>query len=639
MYELNQSTSPDYSPWSLLPAPEPRTESPPDGYFYDKVAKHLVKDTVRIMLNGLPIDLEKVRELEAVLDKVLQQVSDTLKSNSIVQRYQSERYSQMVKDYKAERMSKCRTLDYYRTEFDPSKMEHRSYFMHIFAEQNNLPSPDDKLPTGVSKWTARQVKTFASTRMILQRLIEKNISESNSDIARQAMDLLAQHKCDIHNRKYLDQVAKPVIDFPEFNPASPDQKSAIFTDMLGFESDKLTDSYKEYEKKLRTAQRYGTPLPEVPKNKYSWDRDNIENVMKSTDDPDLIELCQALVDHSFGAIVRNNFIKAFYEYSIKHDDGYRLHGTLRLFGAKSFRLTSQNPNLLNVPSTGSVYAKPIKQCFTAPPGYVVLTADFSALEDKVMASISRDRNKIITQTDKELDGHLFHATIYFRDKFVALLGDLPHRELTIAAKAEMEAGNKEIKNLRQLSKGITFGASYGAFPPKIAQQIKCSLEEAEQIFNAYHNDMYPEITKYRETYVLPTAKQLGKLHLGLGCYIRSEKPDRDIRTLSNATIQYWSILTLLAINEMHRRIDEAGLQNDVICTSTIYDSVYYVTKRDPQTIKWVNDNLIECMVKDFMPDQTVPNDSACEIGPSWADLTEIPNSASIEQIQQILDKF
>ena len=78
------------------------------------------------------------------------------------------------------------------------------------------------------------------------------------------------------------------------------------------------------------------------------------------------------------------------------------------------------------------------------------------------------------------------------------------------------------------------GASYGAFPPKIASSINCSLEEGEQIFNAYHKELYPKITEYRENYVLPTCRQHKKLHLGLGFYINTKDPDSDIRTLANA---------------------------------------------------------------------------------------------------------
>lgn len=78
------------------------------------------------------------------------------------------------------------------------------------------------------------------------------------------------------------------------------------------------------------------------------------------------------------------------------------------------------------------------------------------------------------------------------------------------------------------------GLAYGAFPKKVASSIKCTLEEAEGIFYSYHMELFPGITKFREDYVLPTALAKGEIHLGLGFYIKSDDPDRDIRTLNNA---------------------------------------------------------------------------------------------------------
>ena len=74
--------------------------------------------------------------------------------------------------------------------------------------------------------------------------------------------------------------------------------------------------------------------------------------------------------------------------------------------------------------------------------------------------MSGDANKIITQTDPSIDAHLFHATIYFKAEFEQILGTgLSHRDITIKAKEAMDAGNKRVKELRQLSKAVTFGAS------------------------------------------------------------------------------------------------------------------------------------------------------------------------------------
>jgi len=632
-YTINRKTSEVFSPHDLLPAPTPSEESPPFGYFYDNVSKHLIKDVVRIMMNGLPIDLKKVKELEASLDITIAKVHKTLKTNKIVKAYQAERYKKLHKEYIEDRLGMCRSPDYYLKPFDHKKMDHRSYFMQEFSNAVSMTSPSDLLPTGVPKWTAAQVKKFAASKPILRRLLDGKLNEGNSKYVKEAMQRLAHDRATIYNRKFEEQVSSlSGLDIPNFNPGSPDQKHDIFTDMLGYKSDKLGDAYKTYEKKLRIAQRYGNPKPTPPKNKYSWDRDNVENVFKTTIDPDEKELCQALIDYSFGAIVRDNFVQAFYKYTI---DG-RLYGDLKLFGAKSFRLTSSNPNLLNMPSTRSIYSKPVKKCFIAPPGYVVLAIDYGALEDRVIASLSHDTNKCNIFLEG-LDGHCLNAYGYFKDEVSK------HMMITNDTTTDVkefyrlcEEGHKELKAIRQKGKPATFGLSYGAYPPKVASSLKISIPAAEAIFNSYHNELYPGITQYREEYVLPIAQEHGKVHLGLGCYIKSDNPNRDIRTLNNATCQFWSILTLLVINKMHQLIDLNSMSNDIQCISTIYDSIYYIVKKDATTIKWVNDRLVPLMVQDWTKDQIIKNTAISEIGLDWADMTQIPNDASLAEIIKVL---
>lgn len=179
------------------------------------------------------------------------------------------------------------------------------------------------------------------------------------------------------------------------------------------------------------------------------------------------------------------------------------------------------------------------------------------------------------------------------------------------------------------------GLAYGAFPKKVASTVKIPIEEAQAIFDAYHNELYPGITDYRENYVLPTAFEQGRIHLGLGFYLYTDNPDRDIRTLNNATCQFWSILTALTINKLHQLIDAAGYQDDILVISTIYDSIYFQVTDDPVIIKWLNDHIIPIMTTDFMLDQTVHNDADLEIGLDWASLHQIPHNASLADITAI----
>lgn len=299
------TSDPTYSPWDLLPAPEPCTVNPGEDYFYENVVKHLVKDIVRLMNTGLPIDLSRVEELELELDQILANVHSTLAANPLIQAYLESRYSSQISAYKADQASRMKQASHFLKPFDHTKLEHRSYFMHLFATAQDIQQPTDLLPTGIPKWPANLVKKLSQSRPILKRLLDGQLRESETS---PAMQLLAQHKADIYNRSYLDKISTPNVTYPTFNPASPIQKGELF-DMLGLKSD-------------ATSKTTGAD---------KWDRAQIERLLSESSDPTLSELLQAFIDFSFAAIVRNNFIEAFYNYTV---DG-RLHGQYKLFGAKT----------------------------------------------------------------------------------------------------------------------------------------------------------------------------------------------------------------------------------------------------------------------------------------------------------------
>ena len=329
------NTDPKYSPWSLLPAPEPRTVSPPDNYFYDKVAKHLIRDVVRIMMNGLAIDLEKVSELEDEIDKTLEQVNKTLSNNKYVKEFIKQRNKAIIEAYKQDRKAKLKQPKDFIKPFRYNDITHRSYFMHIYAQKQGIIEPTDTLPTGVPKWSAKLVKKLAITRPILQRLLTGDLQESHS-IVKEAMELLAKHKCDIYNKKYLKEIENPVnlpkkYELKPFNPNSPDDKHGLLTGLLGLESGKLTDAYIKWEKECKKAEQLGKSCPDPPKNKYSWGRKQLEPLLNLTTDKNVKEILQALIDFAFGSKIKSAFIPAFYKYTV---DG-RLYGSLKIFGAKS----------------------------------------------------------------------------------------------------------------------------------------------------------------------------------------------------------------------------------------------------------------------------------------------------------------
>jgi DNA polymerase-1 len=368
---------------------------------------------------------------------------------------------------------------------------------------------------------------------------------------------------------------------------------------------------------------------------------NIESMSKD-ELKELKGVVDCLIDYSNANIIQSNFVKNFYSYSIADNDidGHTLYSSYRIFGAKSFRPTSSHPNLLNMPATGSIYAKAVKQCFISKPEYIIYQVDYSALEERVMANLSKDKNKIAILLEN-MDSHCFNSYYYFKDEIEKELPRELNEDLYSYVKRyhkNVEEGNKVLKAIRQKSKPCSFGINYGSYPKKIAETTRLPLEEAERIFNKYHTELYPGVTQIREKYALPTAKANGKIHLGLGCVIHTSEPDKEIRSYNNALFQFWSILTLLTINKLHTLIDENNLSEDVFVIATIYDSIYLHIKDDLEVIKWVNDTITELMSKDFIENQTVPLTAGAEIGYSWFDSIPISNTASLDDIEKARNK-
>ena len=179
----------------------------------------------------------------------------------------------------------------------------------------------------------------------------------------------------------------------------------------------------------------------------------------------------------------------------------------------------------------------------------------------------------------------------------------------------------------------------GGFPKKLAKDLKCDLSIAQTIFDKFHFETFLGTTKYKDDYVKPAVTKQGYIHLGLGAILKTTNPEKFIRTIVNATYQFWSILTLLALHQILKRIKEAGYEKDIFVYSTIHDSITCYIRDDATIIKWYNDNLIDCMVGDFLLNQEVKLESNLDIGISYDKCIELPNQASIEDIEETIKKL
>lgn len=101
-------------------------------------------------------------------------------------------------------------------------------------------------------------------------------------------------------------------------------------------------------------------------------------------DRDEKKLLKALIHIADASIIRNNFLKNFAEACPAPDGMHYLFGNFNLGGTVSGRLSSSSPNMQNIPSSGTPYAKMIKRCFVAPKPHYRLDMN---VWDNIMAPL------------------------------------------------------------------------------------------------------------------------------------------------------------------------------------------------------------------------------------------------------------
>lgn len=109
----------------------------------------------------------------------------------------------------------------------------------------------------------------------------------------------------------------------------------------------------------------------------STDGDCLNKLLNYTNDDETKELIKTIIGLGDVSKILSTFIPAFKKCYPKANWHY-LHGNFNLGGTLSGRLSSNKPNLQNLPS-GSVYGKLVKECFSAPKGWIMVGADFASL--------------------------------------------------------------------------------------------------------------------------------------------------------------------------------------------------------------------------------------------------------------------
>ncbi len=151
-------------------------------------------------------------------------------------------------------------------------------------------------------------------------------------------------------------------------------------------------------------------------NLPSVSTDTFKGLINKTDNNEIKELLSAFVDYFEVIKILQTFIPAF-EKAIPAKDGKAyLFGNFNLGGTASGRLSSSNVNLQQLPSTGTKYAKLIKECFVPPKGYLFVGLDFASLEAHIDALVTKDPAKLAVYIHG-YDSHMYNTIHYWKNKF------------------------------------------------------------------------------------------------------------------------------------------------------------------------------------------------------------------------------
>ena len=223
-----------------------------------------------------------------------------------------------------------------------------------------------------------------------------------------------------------------------FNPNSPKQLGEMLFDTMG--------------------------LPHGKKTQRGWSTD-AETLESLRDYPLVEDILQYRAYQKLNSTYVEGLLKVIGE------DG-RIHSTFNQTEARTGRLSSDNPNLQNIPIRTELGSQ-LRAYFVARPGCVLVDADYSQIELRILAHVTGDEH----MQQAFLTGEDIHRST------AAKIYDLPLEQVT--------------PRLRSSAKAINFGIMYGKGAYSLSKDIGVSVKEADAFLKNYLAT-FPKVSGYMD---------------------------------------------------------------------------------------------------------------------------------------------
>ena len=265
--------------------------------------------------------------------------------------------------------------------------------------------------------------------------------------------------------KDLEKKAKEIIGTDEINLGSTQQLAEV-----------LTKEMKVPEKGwLRKTKKTG---------KHSTDESNLREILTKLKEPENKDLVHPGTEDLVNIILKlreQSKLKNTYTDPIPNmvnNNTGRLHAYFNQAGTATGRLSSSEPNLQNIP-VKTENRNQIRKAFEAQEGYVLMSADYSQIELRILAHISEEPSLLKAFINNE-DIHDATAKTIYQTENVS-------------------------KEQRRVAKILNFGVIYGLSPDGVSRQTDLTRIQGKEFIDLYFSK-YPEIKRYIDE-VIQSAKK------------------------------------------------------------------------------------------------------------------------------------
>ncbi|MCS7028206.1 MAG: DNA polymerase I [Bacteroidia bacterium] len=259
--------------------------------------------------------------------------------------------------------------------------------------------------------------------------------------------------------KEMEQLEKEIQDYVgiPFNLNSPRQLGEMLFEVLKLDKGEKTKKSGQYATGEEILEKLALKL----------------DIEAAEQGKSIVNIPRKVLEYRELAKLKSTYIDALPE--LVNPKTNRVHTSFNQAVAVTGRLSSNQPNLQNIPIR-TEKGKEIRKAFIAPEGYVLLSADYSQIELRIMASMSEDESLI----QAFLEGQDIHAST--------------------ASKIFNVDIDKVTPDMRRKAKTVNFGIIYGISAHGLSERLGIPRKEAAQIIESYFTQ-YPKVKAFMDAMV------------------------------------------------------------------------------------------------------------------------------------------